>query len=74
MEWKWVRYALEKGIMISINPDAHEMDGYLDMHFGVHVGRKAGLTKEMTFNALSMQEAEQYFNKKKSSSKISSNA
>jgi len=74
LEWKWVRYALEKGIMISINPDAHEMEGFLDMHYGVHVGRKAGLTKEMTFNALSLQEVENYFNKKKNSVKTSSNA
>jgi DNA polymerase (family X) len=58
MEWRWIHYALQKNIMISINPDAHEMEGYLDMHYGVHVGRKAGLTKEMTFNALSLREIE----------------
>jgi DNA polymerase (family X) len=65
MDWRWVRYALEKGAMISINPDAHEMDGYLDMHFGVYTGRKAGLTKDFTFNTLSVSEVEAYFTKKK---------
>jgi DNA polymerase (family 10) len=51
--------------MLSINPDAHEMDGYADMKYGVLVGRKGGLTKEMTLNALSLQEIENYFSKRK---------
>jgi len=65
LDWRWVRYALDKGIMICINPDAHEMAGYLDMQYGVHVGRKAGLTKEMTLNALSLNEISNYFQHKK---------
>ncbi|MBX9850920.1 MAG: DNA polymerase/3'-5' exonuclease PolX [Cytophagaceae bacterium] len=66
MEWKWIRYALEKKIMIAINPDAHEMEGYWDMHYGVQVAKKACLTKEMTLNALTLKEIEAYFLKKKS--------
>jgi DNA polymerase (family X) len=65
MDWRWVRYAIEKGIMISINPDAHEKAGYLDMHYGVYMGRKAGLSKELTFNALSLAEVEKHFIAKK---------
>lgn len=65
MDWRWIGYALDKGIMICINPDAHEMEGYFDMHYGVYMGRKAGLTKGMTLNALSLNEIENYFEKKK---------
>jgi DNA polymerase (family X) len=65
MDWRWVRYAIEKGIMISINPDAHEKAGYLDMQYGVYMGRKAGLSKELTFNALSLAEIEKQFAAKK---------
>jgi DNA polymerase (family 10) len=65
MDWRWVRYAIEKGIMISINPDAHEKAGYLDMNYGVCMGRKAGLSKELTFNALNLAEVEKYFAGKK---------
>jgi DNA polymerase (family 10) len=65
MDWRWVRYAIEKGVMISINPDAHEKAGYLDMHYGVYIGRKAGLSKELTFNALSLTEIEKHFFAKK---------
>lgn len=64
LDWRWVNYALQKGVILSINPDAHEMAGYLDMHYGVCIGRKGGLTKEMTFNAMSLQEVESYFSSK----------
>jgi DNA polymerase (family X) len=60
IDWRWIDYCLEKGVMLSINPDAHAMEGYFDMHFGVAVGRKGGLTKAMTFNALSLLEMEKY--------------
>ena len=63
LDWRWIQYALEKGVKLSINPDAHEKDGYFDMHYGVAVARKGGLTKEMTFNALSLQEITDYLKK-----------
>ena len=65
MDWRHIQYALEKGVMISINPDAHRKEGIHDMHFGICAARKGGLTKEMTFNALSAIEIEELFNSKK---------
>lgn len=65
IDWRWVYYALEKGVMLSINPDAHHTSGYDDMRYGVLVGRKGGLTKEMTFNAKSVEEVEAYFKARK---------
>lgn len=59
IDWKWIPYCMEKGVMISINPDAHEKDAFHDMRYGVLVARKGGLTKEMCFNALSLKELEQ---------------
>ncbi|WP_247235445.1 helix-hairpin-helix domain-containing protein [Telluribacter sp. SYSU D00476] len=64
LDWRWVRYCMEKGVMLSINPDAHVREGYYDMHYGVAVGRKAGLTRQMTFNALSLAELEAYLKKR----------
>lgn len=61
LDWRWVRYAMDQGVMLSINPDAHAMEGYSDMKYGVLVGRKGGLTKEMTLNALSADEIGNYF-------------
>lgn len=65
MDWRWAAYALEKGVMLSINPDAHHTSGYDDMRYGVLVGRKGGLTKEMTFNAKSVEEVAAYFRTRK---------
>jgi len=65
LDWRWVRYAMDQGVKLSINPDAHEMEGYTDMKYGVLVGRKGGLTKEMTLNALSSEEIAAYFAERK---------
>ena len=65
LDWRWVGYCLEKGVMLSINPDAHATQGYHDMHYGVAIGRKGGLTTGMTFNALSLKEIEDYLQTKR---------
>ena len=61
LDWHWIDYAMQLGVMLSINPDAHNFAGVLDMHYGVAIGRKGGLTKKMTFNALTMNEMAAYF-------------
>ncbi len=65
LDWRWVRYALSQGVQLSINPDAHHTDGYADMRYGVLAGRKGMLTKEMTFNAKSVDEVTAYFEARK---------
>lgn len=56
----WIPYALKKNVMISINPDAHSIDGINDIHWGVISARKGALTKKMCWNALSLQEIESW--------------
>lgn len=65
IDWRWVNYCMEKGVQLSINPDAHEVAGYHDMHYGVRVGRKGGLTKSFTFNAQSLDVVEAWLNRKR---------
>lgn len=64
LDWRYISYALNKNVMISINPDAHRKEGYHDMHYGVSVARKGGLTKDWTFNALPLDAVIKRFNKK----------
>jgi len=64
LDWRWHQYALEKGVWLSINPDAHRNEGFLDMHYGVIVARKGGLYKERCLNALSLQEITKVFKAK----------
>lgn len=65
MDWRWIDYALDKGVMLSINPDAHSQEGFEDMIYGVHVGRKGGLTKEMNLNSMSLEEIDKFFKTRK---------
>lgn len=65
LDWRWHQYALEQGVLLSINPDAHRKEGFLDMEYGVYVGRKGGLTKEMCLNAFDLEKIETYFNNRK---------
>ena len=69
LDWRWVRYALDQGVPLSINPDAHHTNGYEDMRYGVLMGRKGHLTREMTFNAKSMEEVAAYFEARKAAIK-----
>ena len=65
IDWTWIQYAQNKGVMISINPDAHEKQGYHDMFFGTLAARKGGLLTRNTLNALSCEEFEKYLFERK---------
>jgi len=67
LDWRWHQYALEKGVWLSVNPDAHRNEGFLDMHFGILVARKGGLSKDKCLNALSLPAITQVFEKKNKS-------
>ena len=69
MDWSHLPYALEKGVMISINPDAHSIGEIDNIHWGVSAARKGGLTREMTWNAMGLKEVEQWLAKKNSRTK-----
>lgn len=51
LDWMWIPYALEKGVFISINPDAHSIQGIHDIKYGVASARKGGLSAEKCLNA-----------------------
>jgi len=65
LDWRWHQYALEKGVLLSINPDAHRTEGFLDMHYGVLVARKGGLSANECLNAMSLADIEAFFKKRK---------
>ncbi len=51
LDWTWVPYALDKGVLISINPDAHSRQGIHDIHYGVLSARKGTLSAAQCLNA-----------------------
>ena len=60
MDWTWIPSALEKGVMISINPDAHVRESIHYMQYGVNVARKGGLTKDQCLNSKNASEFAQW--------------
>ena len=56
LDWSWIPYALEKGIKIAINPDAHSLAGIHDIHYGVLSARKGGLSAENCVNSMSAEQ------------------
>jgi DNA polymerase (family 10) len=65
IDWSHIPYALEKGVMISINPDAHSIAEIDNIRWGVAAARKGGLTKAMTWNAMPLSKIEQWLRRKR---------
>jgi DNA polymerase (family 10) len=63
LDWRHIYAAMERGVFVSINPDAHKIVGLNDMKYGVKVGRKGGLLKALTLNALPLNEIKDFFKK-----------
>lgn len=70
LDWRWHRYAVDKGVLLSINPDAHRTSGLHDMQYGVWVARKGGLSPAHCLNSYSVTEIAHYFSTKKASNSI----
>ena len=69
IDWTWIPYCIDKGVLISINPDAHETEGLLDLHWGTAAARKGMLTKETCLNAMNLEEITKWFESKKTNTK-----
>ncbi len=70
MDWKWIGYAMDKGVLLSIDPDAHALDGYDDVKYGVLAAQKGGLTKENNLSSFGLKQFEAFLNKIRKLKKI----
>lgn len=60
MDWRYIDHAIDKGVLISINPDAHALEGFDDVKYGVLAAQKGGLTKESNLSSFSISEFESF--------------
>lgn len=60
IDWRWIDYCLEKNVLISIDPDAHSVNGYNDIRYGVIAAQKAGVTKKNNLSSFSLQDFEDF--------------
>jgi len=56
LDWRWWRRAAEKGVLCSINPDAHDIDQLAFAAHGVRIARKGWLTPAQVLNTRSLPE------------------
>ena len=56
IDWRWIDYCLEKNVLISIDPDAHSIEGFNDTRYGVLAAQKAGVTRRNNLSSYSLDE------------------
>ena len=70
IDWKYIDYAIEKNVIICINPDAHELSGFDDIKYGVLAAQKAALTKEQNLSSYDIKQFENFLAERKRFKKI----
>ena len=65
IDWRHIDYAIKKNVLISIDPDAHSLDGFDDIKYGVLVAQKASVRKENNLSSFGLIELEAFLLKRK---------
>lgn len=66
IDWRHIDYALQKNVLISIDPDAHTIEGFDDIRYGVLAAQKAMVTKEQNLSSFGLKAFEGYLEKVRS--------
>lgn len=74
LDWRLGRYAKEKGVMVSINPDAHNASGLQDVIFGVGIARKGWLGPENILNTMKLEKIAAFLAQKKKQARAKTKA
>jgi DNA polymerase (family 10) len=65
IDWRYGRALREAGCFVSINPDAHEVEGFDDIKYGICVARKALLPKSLVVNTRDVAGVESWLKNRK---------
>ncbi|NTV84081.1 MAG: DNA polymerase/3'-5' exonuclease PolX [Bacteroidales bacterium] len=65
LDWRYLREAKEQSIKISINPDAHRIEGIADIRYGVGIAGKGWLTRQEVLNCMSSEEILQFASRRR---------
>ena len=58
LDWTWIRLAQKRGALLSVNPDAHNIEGFADTRYGVLAAQKGGLIKSRNLSSFTLKELE----------------
>jgi DNA polymerase (family 10) len=56
IDWRFIETALKSDVLISVDPDAHAIEGFDDCKYGVLVAQKAGLSAAQNLSSFSLHE------------------
>lgn len=56
VDWRFIHLAIQQDVLISINPDAHAIEGFEDCKYGVWVAQKGGLTAAQNLSSFNLSE------------------
>jgi DNA polymerase (family X) len=65
IDWRWIDYALQKNVLISIDPDAHSIAGYHDIHYGVLAAQKGGVSAKNNLSSYSLKQMKDFVARKR---------
>lgn len=71
IDWEWIKTIQNAGVSLSINPDAHSLQGISLLEYGVKAAQRGGLLKKNNLSSFSLEEFEGYLQENKQ--KISRN-
>lgn len=60
IDWRYISAAIQKNVLISINPDAHSIDGFDDCKYGILVAQKTPLTSAQNLSSFTLEQFEAF--------------
>lgn len=60
LDWQHIDYAIEQGALLSVDPDAHSVEGYHDVYYGTMAAQKGGLTTKHNLSSYTLKEFEAF--------------
>lgn len=66
LDWQYIDYAIEQGALLSVDPDAHSVEGYHDVYYGTMAAQKGGLTAKQNLSSYTLKEFEAFLSTRKS--------
>ena len=64
MDWEWIDYATSKNVLLSIDPDAHDIREYDNCRYGVLAAQKGALQKHQNLSSYSLNQFEAFLSSK----------
>jgi DNA polymerase (family X) len=60
IDWRHISEALQNDVLISIDPDAHNLEGFNDIKYGVLAAQKAMVQPHQNLSSFTLREFEEY--------------